>query len=348
MRCPYCNAQNDENSVFCGECGKRLKEDAKEQYQDDSLWTENMTFSWKPEEGTQNHQTVNDPNEKVYQKNAYHEEGYQRGYAPPSSGNGNHNAVLYVMIGVCLTVVVVLSIVVGMNIRSSKMEDSVSNISNTQASANVAEDRTEDTRAENTVEEDAASALPYTDNTYADVNACLSLDAFAYEQSKDGAFGFYYPKYLFNQSTVDETGTKYHLSYEENGDVLYDLYFYEEETSGDLLQNVSALQSNYLNMLASQPEPYQPIKKRTENFAWMIAAGLKSGETNLCLYAVASNDGNKNYVMEFHHYDPDVYSDYDSIDYVVDCLYRGFTRSGSTYKPRSYDFWKNGIDGEKK
>lgn len=348
MKCPYCNAENDESAVFCGECGKRLKENTKEQYQDDSLWTENMTFSWKPEEGQQKRQFNENSEQNIYQNN----------YRPMEPQPRNNNAFLYVIIGVCLTVIVFLSAVVGVSIIKNKDEDS--NI-NTQASANVVTEDTEDTvkDSQSGAEEDAdgetesteqenASVLPDTDNTFADVNACLSPDAYDYAESKDGSYGFYYPKYLFNQYSIDDTGTKYHLSYEEDGEVLYDLYYYVEETSGDPLDSVSKLQSNYMSRISSFPEPYHPIKQRTDDFAWMIVAGAVSGESNRCLYTVASSDGSRNYVMEFDHYDPDPSYDYDNIDYVIDCLYRGFTRSGSTYQMRSYDYWKNDIMGDKK
>lgn len=84
-------------------------------------------------------------------------------------------------------------------------------------------------------------------------------------------------------------------------------------------------------------------------FVRSIIAGSRSDITPMnAEYILVANNGEQEYIMEFRFYDPDINNDYDDINYLMDCIYRYCSFSGSSYKPRGYKKFLKDDMGQKK
>ena len=204
----------------------------------------------------------------------------------------------------------------------------------------TAEETTEPAPAETeeeAVTEEAAQepALPFMDNDYIDIDSCLEPSAYHIVTSGDGEFSFGYPKYMFNNCTVNDSGTDYWLSFDGGEDTMI-LHVYEEINEGDALTNATNLYNDYYSQLY-----HVNYKKVPKNNSDGMSRGIVTGPTDsteqTLAYILAANNGKKNYIMEMYYPDSHPHYDYDPIDYVIDCVYRYLSFGGTTYLPRTYD-----------
>ena len=82
-----------------------------------------------------------------------------------------------------------------------------------------------------------------------------------------------------------------------------------------------------------------------------MARGIVAGtydDDGTCVYIVAANDGQKDYIMELYYPDSAPEYDYDDVNYIIDCVYRYCSFAGGTYKPRSHELFMRDDMGEKK
>lgn len=191
--------------------------------------------------------------------------------------------------------------------------------------------------------------LPYTDNAYINLSDCMEPACLKYKTSADGSFSFAYPKYLFNTSNADNANNSYELSYvDDNNDTILSLHIYTEENQGDVLTNVSNLYDYYISQIMEVSYEHIPDKVDSRGMARALLGGYQDKNKTKGVYIIAANDGKKNYIMEINFPEPDYQNDYDEINYVVDCLYRACSFSGTSYKPRTFDQFKKDEWGEKK
>lgn len=211
---------------------------------------------------------------------------------------------------------------------------------------NTATDKKDKTEA---TSEEKKVTLADTDNLSMNVDSCLSTDAYNTVISEDGSFSFGYPKYLFNQSEVNENGTSYTLSYKEGeGTKAAELTVYTESNAGNALENAKQLYQRFSSQVNKIYFKMQPTRIDSEGMArTLIGASVDSSETT-GVYIIAANDGEKNYILKFTYPDPDMKDDYNQIDYVVDCVYRYCSFSGGTYRPRTYQQFLKDDMGTKK
>ena len=340
MRCPYCNSENDDNAVYCGECGKQIKTNTQESHMDDDLWTENMTFSWKPDQDP-NSQNVA-PNPGPYQTPPI--------YTPPVPPKKN-NTFLYAVIGVCLAAVILLAIVLGVTILKGNEEEST-------APATVAEE-SKDSDKENVKEEDAEKdtekeieeeteevteeEIEYLtgvdpSNT-ADFTNNLSTDSYIRMSGEDDTLSFAYPRDFFSSDTEEENNYTF---YSSDGSVT--LHYWKEEVGSD---GVSVLVSEF-NSKKSQLNTNSKDDNGTERFSgiainWSdeeiphyVLGGRYTTDLYKGYYSVASLRNGAIYHMEFE-YPVDYNNGFaNPVNYMIDCLYRYCGFSGSSSAPRSY------------
>lgn len=191
--------------------------------------------------------------------------------------------------------------------------------------------------------------LEDTENSHMSVENCLSTDAYNTVISEDGSFSFGYPKYLFNHSEVNASGSSYSLTYKEGGEEKKaELAVYTEENEGNALENAKQLYDRFSSQVNKIYFKMQPTRTDSEGMArTLIGASVDSSETT-GVYIIAANDGEKNYILKFTYPDPDMKDDYNAIDYVVDCVYRYCSFSGGTYRPRTYQQFLKDDMGKKK
>lgn len=193
------------------------------------------------------------------------------------------------------------------------------------------------------------SVLAYTDNSSMNVGECLSPQDYNTVTAKDDSFQFAYPKYLFNHSEVDESGTSYKLSYKGESDSSEaELVVYTQEDEGDPLQNVRALYQDFSSEVYKKYFKMYPSRVDSSGMARTLIGASTDSSEKTGVYIIAANDGKKDYILKFTYPDPDMTDDYNEIDYVVDCVYRFCSFSGGTYQPRSYQQFLNDNMGSKK
>ena len=245
---------------------------------------------------------------------------------------------------------IVDSIVSNMNKTSEKKENGFS-------TASVKKDKTEEKSDKNS-KKDAESAtegkdqnqkLANTDNSNMNVDACLSPKDYSTVISEDGSFSFGYPKYLFNDSKVNEDGSSYTLSYKEDSNPAdAQLTVYTEDNQGNALENAKQLYQRFSSSVYKTYFKLQPTRIDSKGMARALIGGSVDSSETQGVYIIAANDGEKNYILKFTYPDPDIHDDYNMIDYVVDCVYRYCSFSGGTYQPRTYEQFKADDMGTKK
>lgn len=243
---------------------------------------------------------------------------------------------------------IVDSIVSNMNKTSEKKENGFS-------TSSVKKDKTEEKSDKNS-KKDTESAteekdqkLANTDNSNMNVDACLSPKDYSTVISEDGSFSFGYPKYLFNDSKVNEDGSSYTLSYKENSNPAdAQLTVYTEDNQGNALENAKQLYQRFSSSVYKTYFKLQPTRIDSKGMARALIGGSVDSSETQGVYIIAANDGKKNYILKFTYPDPDIHDDYNMIDYVVDCVYRYCSFSGGTYQPRTYEQFKADDMGTKK
>ena len=243
---------------------------------------------------------------------------------------------------------IVDSIVSNMNKTSEKKENGFS-------TSSVKKDKTEEKSDKNS-KKDTESAteekdqkLANTDNSNMNVDACLSPKDYSTVISEDGSFSFGYPKYLFNDSKVNEDGSSYTLSYKEDSNSAdAQLTVYTEDNQGNALENAKQLYQRFSSSVYKTYFKLQPTRIDSKGMARALIGGSVDSSETQGVYIIAANDGEKNYILKFTYPDPDIHDDYNMIDYVVDCVYRYCSFSGGTYQPRTYEQFKADDMGTKK
>lgn len=193
------------------------------------------------------------------------------------------------------------------------------------------------------------STLAYTDNSSMNVGACLSPEDYNTVTAGDGSFHFAYPKYLFDHSEVDASGTSYKFSYKGRADSKEaELVVYTQDDEGDPLQNARELYESFSSGVYKRYFKMYPSRVDGSGMARTLIGASTDSEEKTGVYIIAANDGKKDYILKFTYPDPDMTDDYNEIDYVVDCIYRFCSFSGGTYQPRSYQQFLNDDMGSKK
>lgn len=191
--------------------------------------------------------------------------------------------------------------------------------------------------------------LADTDNSSMNIDACNSPEVYNTVTSQDGSFSFGYPKYLFNDSEVNKSGTSYTLSYkEDSGSADAKLTVYRENNQGNALENAKQLYRRFSSSVYKTYFKMEPTRIDSRGMARALIGGSVDSSETKGVYIIAANDGEKNYILKFTYPDSDMDDNYNMIDYVVDCVYRYCSFSGGTYKPRTYQQFLKDDMGTKK
>lgn len=196
------------------------------------------------------------------------------------------------------------------------------------------------------------NSMPYLDNAQMDIASCLNTAAYAEAVSGDGSYSFRYPKYTFNTSYANDVYNEYSFSFvDSSGNTQMELEFskdsYLEYT--DPIRNAELDYEIYSDRMDEVNYNLISDKVDENGFVRSIIAGSRSDITPMnAEYILVANNGEQEYIMEFRFYDPDINNDYDDINYLMDCIYRYCSFSGSSYKPRGYKKFLKDDMGQKK
>lgn len=200
--------------------------------------------------------------------------------------------------------------------------------------------------------EEEGMSLPYTENEYPDINACLSEADFASVYSEDNSFQFCYPKYLFNNFSYNEDRQEYYFSYEEDGNEFCSLKVYKVyNPNSDAVEAAKNLRYQFQNYYekANYYWPTEDLSKLTtdqnsdykeprgDGVSRYVMSGWKTYDQSQLLYCLGANDGSYDYILEFSYPEYDTNDDMETWDYVTECIYRSCSFSGTSYAVRSYE-----------
>ena len=126
------------------------------------------------------------------------------------------------------------------------------------------------------------------------------------------------------------------------------LFRSSEDDPGDAVQNAKEL---FYSISGEPSEVLYQVEPKDQVGADGMARGIVAGtydDEGTCVYIVAANDGQKDYIMELYYPDSAPEYDYDDVNYIIDCVYRYCSFAGGTYKPRSHELFMRDDMGEKK
>lgn len=216
------------------------------------------------------------------------------------------------------------------------------------------EDTTEETEegTEGEITEDTQSdnnTLDYVDeNNETDYSNCLSPDDYATLETSNGDT-VVYPKNFFTSVDIDDEKISFTPSdsYPE-----YNIYTKSSEYENpieEVKNRISEYKTELDSVTYQYPSDESKIKVANDGYAKTVLAGMWNESENIKAYYVIASDGTDTKILEFK-YEPDDYAqeDHSNQDYMIDCLYRGTSFTGSTYQMRTYDQFMDDDLGEKK
>lgn len=212
---------------------------------------------------------------------------------------------------------------------------------------NTSSDTSESDAAEPETSQD--DTLDYvSENNIADFSKCLSPDDYTtYETDKGDTIA--YPKNFFASATVGDGTISFKPSQEYPQYNIYTSSSEYENPIEEVKSKVSEYKSDMDSVSYQYPSDESKIKTGDDGYAKTVLAGMWDESSNIKAYYVIASDGSNTKILEFK-YEPDdnAQEDYSDQDYMIDCLYRGTSFTGSTYQMRTYNQFMRDDLGEKK
>lgn len=328
--------------MFCGECGKKIADEARfcpycgsavEEAAGQEVYEEVKETEAVVEEQPEEYEEVEVVEEPVYEEEDYEE---------TSSGNGKKTFIivlLVILIGVGAFFVWKLFLADTKNDQVQATTEATTDASTSDDGDDmVRDDNTEEANGTSTQQDDDLPVV-YADASV-DYSKPLSTDDYI-EFETDYGYSFAYPKDFYND--VYEIDGGYSLV-GDDGVSAFEIY----------------KEDNQYSSASDAIEGYYSSAKSSMNIFDEIINAPKSGK--LIVGATNSFDSDIYYYYLVHAYEDDVYImkityPYSSSEskesenqknYFVDCMYRYCSFSGGTYKPRTYTQFKNNDMGTKK
>lgn len=262
--------------------------------------------------------------------------------------NGDNKKIILAIGGAAVALVVCVAIFIGMGgLKGAKkaVQQGVPASTHEVGVPLPEEESSDGNDIENSAE---VVSMPYTDNDSMNFSACLSPDAYEEIVSDDGELQFAYPKYLFNGSECNRETNDYKFYYTNGLEYETYLHYYEEDQTGDVLNNLQSLYKRFSGILSENYFERVSEEVDSKGMGRVLLGGYTDAANRQGVYIIAANNGRKNYIMEFYYPDSNFQNLYKEENYVTDCLYRFCSYAGGTYKPRTYQQFLNDEWGEKK
>ena len=211
------------------------------------------------------------------------------------------------------------------------------------------QDTDEDTDTDSDSNTDTDTTLDYvaSDNE-SDYSYCLSPDNYATFETNDGDT-IAYPKNFFTSVTQDDEKISFTPSQDYPEYNIYTKSSEYENAIEEVQNRVSEYKEDMDNVTYQYPSNELKITVGDDGYAKTVLAGMWDESSNIKVYYVIASDGTDTKILEFK-YEPDdnAEEDHSNQDYMIDCLYRGTSFTGSTYQMRTYNQFMNDDLGEKK
>lgn len=221
--------------------------------------------------------------------------------------------------------------------------------SNTSNEDSTGDDSDYDTDTDTDSDTDTDDTLDYvaSDNE-SDYSYCLSPDDYATFETMAGDT-IAYPKNFFTSVTQDDEKISFTPSQDYPEYNIYTESSEYENPIEEVKNRISEYKADLDNVTYQYPSDESKIETGDDGYAKTVLAGMWDESSNIKAYYVITSDGTDTKIMEFK-YEPDdsAEEDHSDQDYMIDCLYRGTSFTGSTYQMRTYNQFMNDDLGEKK
>lgn len=192
--------------------------------------------------------------------------------------------------------------------------------------------------------------LDYVDaNNSADFSKCLSPSDYTTFETENGDT-IAYPKNFFTNFTSEDGEISFTS---QNEFPRYNIYIntadYDDPIE-EVENKISEYKSDLDKVTYQYPSDESDIKVGDDGYAKTVLAGMWDESSNIKAYYVIASDGTDTKIMEFKYelMDDATSEGYSDQDYMIDCLYRGTSFTGSTYKIRTYGQFIDDDLGDKK
>lgn len=180
-----------------------------------------------------------------------------------------------------------------------------------------------------------------------------SGDDFITASRPDGAYSIMYPVDYFAVGSYSESDQSYYFATSDNG-VIVTFYETAAPVPGDPYESAGATYEALKGEFLEEKEcPYvhQSSGVADDGYSRLIIGGPLAVDVSKAVYYCTASDGTFTYVMKIEYASINhkgVGVEYTQTGYLLDCLYRGWSLSGSTYMLRSYEQYLTDDMGAKK
>lgn len=158
----------------------------------------------------------------------------------------------------------------------------------------------------------------------------------------DGVYSLMYPADYFSVGNYNESDQSYYFATSDGG-VIVKFYETAAPVPGDPYESAGAtyeaLKGEFLEE-AECPYVHQSSGVADDGYSRMVIGGPLAGDASRAAYYCTASDGMSTYVMKMEYDSVNhkgVGVEYTQTGYLLDCLYRGWSLSGSTYMLRNYE-----------
>lgn len=180
-----------------------------------------------------------------------------------------------------------------------------------------------------------------------------SEDDFIMAARPDGTYSFMYPEDYFYKAVYDEEGQGYELA-TSDGSVTLSFTEMDSPVQGDPYTCSNEICGALKEMFLEGEEcPYVHESKGVadDGYSRMIIGGPLASDPSQATYCCVASNDTTTYMMQVVYPTEDhigIGVDFTQTGYLLDCLYRGWSLSGSTYAIRTYDQYLADDMGSKK
>lgn len=176
---------------------------------------------------------------------------------------------------------------------------------------------------------------------------------FAVAARPDGGYSFLYPTDYFHTGSYDEQNQRYLLA-TADGSVTVEIYETEAPVQGNPYESARKMYETFKGEFleeAACPYVHQSDGVADDGYSRMIIGGPLADNPSRAAYCCTASDNTTTYIMKISYGAVDhqgIGADHTQTGYLLDCMYRGWSLSGSTYALRSYEQYMDDDMGSKK
>ncbi len=278
-------------------------------------------------------------------------QGYEMGGRAKKGSSNTKAAIIGILAGLAVVLVIGIVVVGGALKNSTTEKASVTTEATTEeattASASVTVATTEATVA-TTEAATTTTAMDYCDNSSPDVFSCLSTSEYQEVFDDTANFSFAYPKHMFDYGEKNTEGQNVTYTFDNTSNSQVSMIVTAMVNSGDTESREKALYNRYeqhgKGFSDENTKRFSSRKLGDKDGYYGLVNSWANDSHDTMHYVIVAAINDYDYVLDIYLPDRD-YTNYKlEEDYIVECVYRFCSFSGSSKKPRSYEKFQNDED----